>query len=183
MKNEKNIFLDLAYFIKTRPKNAKIFYSKKYDGIRTGHNIFFQHRTFTENIDNFSDKTIAVHPHGPKHLPIRNELRPELKRRTGHTQNHHFPQHLDAISTKNTCGVLGVPPFWPIKTPVVSKNKRGAQRHRYKHPMESLYQGVYRCWGPCAGDTASLKSLPSGVRRSLLDLGCYDLYARFILLG
>ena len=91
MKNEKNIFLDLAYFIKTRPKNAKIFYSKKYDGIRTGHNIFFQHRTFTENTDNFSDKTIAVHPHGPKHLPIRNELRPELKRRTGHTQHHHFP--------------------------------------------------------------------------------------------
>ena len=91
----------------------------------TGHNNFFQHRTFTENTDNFSQKNFAVHPHGPHHLTVRKRKSPESKRRMGHTQHHHFRQELDAISTKNTCGVLGAPPLWAIETPVLSENKRG----------------------------------------------------------
>ncbi len=35
MKKRQNILQDFAFFIETKPKTAKIFYSEKYLGIRT----------------------------------------------------------------------------------------------------------------------------------------------------
>ena len=76
-------------------KSFKIFYSENQD------------RDFSVTQDN-----IAVHPHGPKHVPIRNELSREGRG----TQN---------IITFHSTWML-FRPKTHAETPILSENKRGA---------------------------------------------------------